>query len=728
MTWHLATALGALAACLVGCGSGGGGGAPPRNVVLVSLDTTRADHLGCYGHPAQATPNIDAVAREATLFARAQSSNPMTAPAHSTMLTGTSPLVHGLHRNNLRLDDGNVTLAERLRERGLRTGAVVGAVVLDAEFGLAQGFDDYLDEFREQRHAGTLKYAERRAEEVSDEAIAWLERHGSQPFFLFVHYFDPHAPYEAPEPFAARYPQSPYLAEIAYTDHHLGRLFAALRRLGLWDSTLLVVTADHGESLGEHGELTHGYYAYNATLHVPLLVRVPGRPAARVEDAVGLVDIVPTVLGLLRLPIPAELDGRDLSGRLGGRGEAVTPHPLYFESFEPTMMGCGPIRGVVDDGWKLVATRSPELYDLQRDWAETTNLVTTTPERRERLASRLQALRAAAAGRSHASGPPGVDEDTTARLRALGYLTDAPAMVSDEDEATLDDPGQCFGAFQSYLAARAAVDGQRLDAARAALEQALAQRPQAWTALLLLGSVSVKQGRFAEAVSQLSAFLQGIGADGAPSDLANASARARSNLGVALHALGREDEALEHLRRAAELAPRFAEGRNNFGTVLMERGRYDEAAREFRAALAADARLAAAQRNLARVLVAAGDLPEGIRAFRQALESEPTAQVCSELAWLLATCTDAEPGDPPEAVRLAERCLGLAGVRSADLLDTLAAAQAAAGRFAEAVATAEEALAAARQGEEAELAAEIAGRLAGYRRHEAPRRPCMAAR
>jgi len=726
MRWRPATSVVALVIVSAACGRGGDPAGPPRNLVVISLDTTRADHLGCYGHPAQATPNIDAVAREATVFTRAVSSNPLTAPAHSTMFTGTSPLVHGLHRNNLRLDDANVTIAERLRAQGMRTGAVVGAVVLDAEFGLAQGFDDYHDDFREQRHAGTHRYAERRAEEVSDEAIAWLEAHGSRPFFLFVHYFDPHAPYEPPEPFASRYRQDAYLGEIAYTDQQVGRVFAALRQLGLWDSTVVVVTADHGESLGAHGESTHGYYAYNATLHVPLLIRVPGRPAARLDDVVGLVDLVPTLLGALGMAIPEDLDGRDMSGRIGGQGAAAPTRALYFESFEPTSMGCGPIRGVVENTWKLIVTRAPELYDLERDWSETTNVIEAAPAQRERLAGILHGLRTAAAGRSHPSTRPGVNDATAARLRALGYVTDAPMIVGGDDEASLDEARQCFGAFLSYLAARAAVDEQRFDVARSALEQALAQRPNAWSALLLLGAVSVKQQRFHDAVTQLSAFLQGIGGEHAPADLADARGRAMTNLGVALHRLGRAEEALAHLNRAAELTPGFAESRNNFGNALLELGRYEEAAREFRAALAADARLTAAQRNLARALVAAGDIAEGIRAYRQALEAEPHAEACNELAWLLATCSESDLAEPAEAMRLAERCLHLAGARSADLLDTLAAAQAAAGRFAEARGTAEEALHLARQRGESELAREIETRLAGYRRDEAHRHACAA--
>lgn len=716
-------AVGAVAVLAAACGPAGPRETSPRNVLLVSLDTTRADRLGCYGHPAQATPNLDALARDATVFTRALSSNPMTAPAHSTMFTGTSPLVHGLHRNNLRLDDGNVTLAERLRERGLRTAAVVGAVVLDSQFGLDQGFDDYLDEFREERHAGTLKYTERRAEEVSDEAIAWLERYGREPFFLFVHYFDPHAPYEPPAPFASRFGTDRYLGEIAYTDHHLGRVFEALRRLGLWESTLIVVTADHGESLGEHGESTHGYFAYNATLHVPLVVRLPGRRAARVDDLVGLVDVVPTVLGALELPIPEGLDGRDLSGQIGGR-PATPDRALYFESFEPMTMGCGPIRGVVEGGWKLVATKVPGLYDLREDWHEATNLAARLPERRVRLTERLDALRSAAAVRSHTSSPPGVDDATAARLRALGYVTDAPVLVGTENEAALDDPSACLAAFQGYLAARAAVDAKRLDAARTALEQALAERPQAWSALALLGSISVKQGRLAQAVDQLARYLDGVGGERAPAELAGQRARAMTNLGVALHGLGREAEALPYLRQATELEPGFAEGRNNLGTALMNLGRYQEAAAEFRAALAGDGRMHAARRNLARVLVAAGKVADGVRAYREAFAADPGAGVCNELAWLLATCAEPDVAAPDEAVALAEQCLRLAGGRSAELLDTLAAAYAGTARFAEALSTADEALRLANTAGEAALAREIGARLERYRRGEPYRSRC----
>lgn len=352
-------------------GASGGG---IRNVVLISLDTTRADRLSCYGYPRPSTPNIDSVAREGVLFDLALTPVPLTLPAHSSMLTGTYPPIHGARGNEgFRLAEYNVTLAETLRDAGYETAAFVGGFPMAALFGLNQGFDTYDDQLGEasnKRH-----YNERSAGEVSQPAMAWLDRHWKAPFFLFLHYYDPHTPYAPPAAYAAAYPDDLYAGEIAYVDSAVGQVLDKLRRLGRYEDTLIVIAGDHGESLGEHGETTHGYFAYQGTMRVPLIVKPPrGARGRRVEEAVSLVDIVPTVLGQLGLRAPPGVQGSDLGRCLAGKSGPVRRHPLYGESLYPTVFGCSPLHTLTEGRWKYIRAPKPELYDLARDRGETNNL------------------------------------------------------------------------------------------------------------------------------------------------------------------------------------------------------------------------------------------------------------------------------------------------------------------------------------------------------------------
>src|SRR5437867_1078941 len=277
------------------------------NLVVVTLDTTRADRLGCYGFRGIETPNIDGLARDGVLFEHATATVPLTFPSHSSIFTGLIPPHHGVRDNGgYFLDDAKVTLAERLHDAGYATGAFIGAWVLESKWGLAQGFDEYSDRFDLSKYkVVSLGTVQKPGDEVMDSALAWLEKTKAKKFFAWVHLYDPHTPYEPPEPFASRYRGQPYLGEIAYTDKVVGRLLDWLGGSGLLGRTLLVVTGDHGESIGDHGESTHAYFIYDSTTHVPLIVRTPWGLRGRRALQASSVDIVPTVLDLLGLP-PAE--------------------------------------------------------------------------------------------------------------------------------------------------------------------------------------------------------------------------------------------------------------------------------------------------------------------------------------------------------------------------------------------------------------------------------------
>ena len=297
------------------------------------MDTTRVDHIGAFAYDEIETPNLDALAAEGVLFELAVSPVPITLASHSTMFTGLSPNHHGVRENGtFKLGKDKQTLAEVLKEEGYATGAFVGTFTLDSRFGLAQGFDVYDDDLAagnkgRRRSWSTWQghmrpYGDRPANTVVEPAIAWLEEQNEGPFFLWVHLFDPHQPYEPPQPFLDRYPGRPYDGEIAFADSEIGRLFARLRSLGLAERTLVVFAADHGESLGEHGYTGHGMRLYEPAVRVPLIASFPGRlrQGRRVKELVRLVDLMPTVLSLLQIDVDRPFDGVDLTDRIEGRG------------------------------------------------------------------------------------------------------------------------------------------------------------------------------------------------------------------------------------------------------------------------------------------------------------------------------------------------------------------------------------------------------------------------
>jgi arylsulfatase A-like enzyme/Flp pilus assembly protein TadD len=399
--------------------------APPVGVVLITLDTTRADHLGCYGDASAATPNLDAFSKEAVRFDQAMAAVPTTLASHSTMFTGEYPPVHGVRYNGMfTLGDASVTIAERFRDAGFKTGAVPAAYPVFAKSGLAQGFDTYRDIFSEPGADQLPSAAERKAEAVTRLGLETIRAAGKKRFFVWLHYYDAHYPYEPPFPFSSRFREHPYDGEIAYVDAQLGVLFAALRAEGLWDRIVVIVAGDHGEGLYEHGERMHAQLAYQTTLRVPLLVKAPGaKPGIVVAEPVSLADIAPTILDLAGLPIPAGLDGTSLREALRGREPAR--RALYFETLAGSLsFGWSPIEGVRRGKWKLIRSSDPELFDLDSDPAETNNLYASEGT----VAPDLQAAVDKILARGEHSEAPAqalaapLDPAALTRLASLGYV------------------------------------------------------------------------------------------------------------------------------------------------------------------------------------------------------------------------------------------------------------------------------------------------------------------
>lgn len=644
---RLAVLLGLGGVLALGCGAR----RPPiRNVLLISIDTLRADHVSSYGFPRRTTPNIDAVAREGVLFRNVYTPAPVTLPAHSSMLTGTLPLVHGV-RDNLdqRLPDSSVTLAEILKPRGFATAAVVSSFVLDRRFNLSQGFDSYDDRFDAVHMIGDV--SERKGEETSAHATRWLEAHAGAPFFLFVHYYDPHDPYQPPAPFATEWAGDAYSGEVAFADHCVGQVLETLKRLRLFDSTLIVITGDHGEMLGEHGELNHGFFVYEAALKVPLIFRVPGaKTAARqVEQAVGLIDVAPTIAALLGAPIPKQAQGQDLSPWLtstGGGGAAA--RALYAETITPTRYyGASSLLALIADGWKYIETSRPELYDLRHDPGETTNLVREQAARAELFGKQLAQLVANAQRTAVPGEAATLDDDARRRLEALGYLNRGAGGSEPSFDRSKEDPKDLIGFFRSDQRLSKLVDDKQYAEARALCDSMLRERPGFADCHLQMSKIAAAEGDLTAALAaarkavalsprsgpaqrHLAGLLQNKG------DLEGALVHYRQALevqpdapepkirvGRALAEQGRLDEAVGLLRQAVAALPESAEAHTQLGFALSRQGKPKDAALSYRRALALDPASAEAHAYLGSALASSGDLDQAIEHFRQALQARP---------------------------------------------------------------------------------------------------------
>ncbi len=392
------------------------------NLLLITIDTLRADRLSCYGSARPLTPNIDRLARRGIIFRRALAHTPTTLPSHANILLGTTPLFHGVHDNlNFIVAEDFFTLAEFLQKAGYQTAAFVGSYLLDHRFGLNQGFNIYDDNYS-RPHKQKLANLERRAEEVIQPALNWLKNQSS-PWFLWIHCYDPHDPYEPPPPFSFQYANDPYNGEVAYVDHALKPLIDLLETESYRSSTVIIFTADHGESLGEHGEETHGFLAYNSTLWVPLIMIVPGMKPTIIDEFVSHIDIFPTIAELINSSPPSELQGISLLSIV--KGKKWPERKIYFESLYPYYSrGWAPIRGFYQKNVKFIDSPLPELYDLQKDFAEKNNLISSGVV--QKYKAELNSLITSLSGAREKIAQAKADRERLEKLRSLGYTSSQP--------------------------------------------------------------------------------------------------------------------------------------------------------------------------------------------------------------------------------------------------------------------------------------------------------------
>jgi arylsulfatase A-like enzyme/tetratricopeptide (TPR) repeat protein len=631
-------------------------GVEKPNVILVTLDTTRADHLRCYGNPNARTPALDALAGRGVLFEQTATAAPLTLPAHSTIMTGMYPTYHGVRVNgNTALNDGQTTLAEVLAAQGYKTGAFIGAFVLDGRWGLKQGFERYDDQFdlKRYRHID-LASVQRPGNEVMDAALGWLESRKNDPFFAWIHLYDPHAPYEPPEPYRSEYggrgPAGLYDGEIAFMDEQIGRLAAWLERTGVDRSTVLVLVGDHGEGLGSHGEGTHGYYAYDYAIHVPLIVVAPfGRLAGtRISTQVSTADIFPTVLGLLDLVSPVKVQGRPLV-RLMFKPSPKDNVPAYSESTGPNLQfGWSPLYTLRTARFKYIEAPRAELYDLSQDAGEQFNILPSAPDVARRMKGQLDRLMAETSLGAPTPEAANLDKDTVERLTALGYIgAPVAARKASGGSGPLADPKDKFEIYQKVSEAGQLASNDKYGEAAALLESALLEDPTVPQALLLLSNCYLEMGRKEEAKTQLDTVLkadpENVQALTSLGNILLEERRDEDVIALCKRALSVDEqntqaliliaetymglpamaEALPYIEKAVELQPKMDRSRLDLAVCLLSLKQYDRAEPLLQDIVRVSPKFRLAHFNLGLLYEEQGRLGEARAAYAKEVETYP---------------------------------------------------------------------------------------------------------
>ncbi len=579
---------------------------PSTPVILISVDTLRADHLSCYQPGRAPTPHIDGLAKGGTLYSQASTPFPLTLPAHAALLTSTYPFANGVEDNGVPLPASAVTLAAVLKNAGYRTAAFVGSFVLDRRFGLSPGFDVYEGPIDLQKAAGGNVERKRPGAQVAQAAMRWVEKNSGGPFFLFLHLYDLHLPYELPRNPALRHGETGYTAELAYEDGVLGEFFAFLARRGVLDKALIVFTSDHGEGLGDHGESTHGYFIYQSTVHVPLLIHWPsgfGRtPGGRVEEPASLLDVAPTILDAIGLRPAPGMKGRSLIG--AGSGDVYT-ESLYARKH----FGCAALRSVRVGSYKYISAPKPELYDLASDPRELKNVYDQQRSRVAALAARIAAVRAASP--AAASGKPASPRpDSVEALRSLGYLAGPERSGGVEPRI---DPKDRIGDFERYYRALDLASAGKLAESDALLRSLSGKLPDLVDIRISMGLNRQRLGDYGQAASD---FQQAI-------KLAPSDAQSHFELGSCYFRMGKSGEALRQFTAALALEPWYTRADEALAEIYLQKQDYARAREHLDHLLSVDPASYTAHFNLGIFAAMEKDWTQAEQHMLAALQTDP---------------------------------------------------------------------------------------------------------
>ncbi len=546
------------------------------NILLIIIDTLRADHLGCYGYQEIKTPNIDRLAREGVLFTNATCQVPLTLPSHCCILTGTHPMYHGVRDNaGFYLEEKNTTLAEILKGYGYATSGFIGAFVLDSRWGIDQGFDYYFDNFDISLYeTANLDVVQRIGQEVVDEAFHWWDENGHNKFFTWIHLYDPHSPYDPPEPFKTMFGEKPYElydGEIAYSDMLIGQIMAKLEEKGVQDNTLIIFTADHGEMLGEHKESFHGFFIYDAATRIPLIIKPPTTAlnGKVIEAQVQSVDIVPTILHMLGIPIPEEIQGQSLIPFIMGKGSHSKDLYAYSETYYPRYrFGWSELKSLRNSQFKYIEAPKPELYDLIRDPQESRNILSSNPRIAERFKQKLTEISNLYSAKGvEQKGPQKMDEDSLQKLMALGYLGSYSIPVRGKDDIELADPKDKIELYNKIKEAEWKFSENKLDEALQKMSEVLEVDPNIMEAQLVLGRLYMKKKETEKAIA---AFKRALEID-------RQFESAIFSLAQAYKELNKLDEAIAGFTRLTQIDPRDSKPFFHLGDIYIKQDDFDQA-------------------------------------------------------------------------------------------------------------------------------------------------------
>jgi arylsulfatase A-like enzyme/Flp pilus assembly protein TadD len=718
-----------------------------KNVLLISIDTIRADYLSCYGYGRKTTPFIDSFAAEGVLFENAFCHIPLTLPSHCSMLTGTIPPYHGVHDNvEYQLGESNITLAEILKENGFKTAAVISSFVIDSQFGLDQGFDYYNDEFVEEISGGG-HFTERRGQETTDFANKWLGETGQEKFFMFVHYYDPHTDYDAPEPFGSKFSsqfdigvdklRNNYAEEILYTDHCIKQVVDKLKEIGQYDSTLIIITGDHGEMFGEHMEMSHGYFVYRNVLRIPLIFKLPGKKKpVRVKDNCGLMDIVPTICDLLDIEVPKAVQGKSLTSYFKNGASSDEKRSIFCESLTPTTLSANSLLSVINDKWQYIQTTRPELYNLVNDPYERNDLIAKESQRARILQDSLREILESSV-KSENNSSLEINDEARKKLESLGYIQGGTSIdESFEFDQSKPDPKDYIDLFNERLQIRSLILEEEYEKAREICLRMIEEYPGVVFVYHAISDIATRQEKFTEAEKYLRKATE----------LDPDNYKSYNRLGVALARQGNYEEAVVQYKKALAIEPDDLDANREMGIALAHIKNYAGAVKYLKKAVEMDPEIAmlnaalaealfylndvelaimyweksleydpedtkvqeqladakkvnerfaaaAAKNKIAESYLAQGDIASAVENWKKALEiNDKWPGVLNNLAWILATSKDENIRNAQEAIEYGKKACELTEYKNAELLDSLAAAYAATGNFDKAIEIAEKAI------------------------------------